>query len=79
MSQGFPAEMQQLVVAGVGGGGNFGPADGRGEMFIRYLDILLHKLFISYTVPIAHLFPWTYPCPFFIFHCLSNFCTEYSH
>ena len=47
MSQGFPAEMQQLVVAGVGGGANFGPADGRGEMFIRYLDILLHKLFFS--------------------------------
>ena len=33
VSQGFPADMQQLVVAGVGGG-TFGPlADGRGKKY----------------------------------------------
>ena len=60
VSQGFPAEMQQLVVAGVGNG-NFGPADGRGKT----LDVpfRFHKLYISScTLSTLFIFMNMYVC-----------------
>ena len=50
VSQGFPADMKQLVVAGVGGGTFDPPSDGRGKKFPNIYRFSCTKPIIFFTV-----------------------------